>query len=263
MSEYTIEGVVAYSFPFGESDIVLTVFTPDRGKVKVLVRGGRKGKFAQAQLFTKADFLLFEGKTFAILKEIKIKENFPLIKEKLKLMVYASFLAELLLNLLQPEEKDRESYNVFVYALETFNKGGDPELTLLFTELKLISLAGLSPQLNYCVICDKKIKSPVYFSALKGGVLCSNCREESKDVINIQREVISSLIYLNSLPKLELNWKFSLPLNLKQQLRNVLNRFEEVFLGKRLQSLPLMEKYFLSKERRDKNETNKAFHCPS
>lgn len=79
MNFTSTQAIVLRSVDWRENDRILTLLTPDRGRVDVLARGCRKAKsplMSASQLFTLGEYALFKGKGNELLVGCEIKDSF-------------------------------------------------------------------------------------------------------------------------------------------------------------------------------------------
>ena len=175
---YRTEAIVLKRRDYGEADRILTVFTPEYGKLTLLAKGVRKTKSRKAghvELFTDSTMLIAKGRTWDLVSQVEMLEPFRGLHEDLLRTGYAYTVAELLDGFTQ----ERDSHPpMFVLLKETLgrlaaSKAEALHLVARFFDLHLLGLAGYQPQLFRCVECQELLE-PVtnYFSVAEGGVLC-------------------------------------------------------------------------------------------
>lgn len=175
---YRTEAIVLKRRDYGEADRLLTVFTPERGKLVLLAKGVRKTlsrKAGHIELFTHSTFLVAKGRTWDQVTQAEMIEPFVALREDLLRTSYAYYAAELLDSFTQEHDAQPP---LFRLLLETLGRLGRVDLALApllarFYELRLLALAGYQPQLFHCVECQERLE-PVtnYISFSDGGVFC-------------------------------------------------------------------------------------------
>jgi len=98
MAVFKGRGVILRERDMGESDKLLTLLLKDKGRLTISARGARKPKskfMAAAQLFTYADFVIYQGSGFYALAQIDIIESFYPLRTSLETLCYAQLFAEL------------------------------------------------------------------------------------------------------------------------------------------------------------------------
>ena len=173
------EGVILRHSDFGEADRLLTVFTRNLGKVRVIAKGVRKAKSRKAghvQPFSRVQMQLARGRDLWILTQAEASEIFSNLREDLALLGYASYLTELLDRFTYEEGEHRALYALLTRSLTRLNRGDLPDLAARYYEIRLLDLVGFRPQLFACARCSTEIQPQAqFFSAALGGALCPQC----------------------------------------------------------------------------------------
>ncbi len=161
---------------FGESDRLLTLFTPARGKLRVIAKGARKptAKLSgHVELFARSDCLIHRGRSLDILTQAELIEPYLGLREDLGRGAYANYVAELLDRLTADEEEaGGDIFSLLHDTLARIADSADPRLAARFFELRLLELAGFKPELGECVVSRAALKPErQYFSFEEGGVV--------------------------------------------------------------------------------------------
>lgn len=120
MRSYKTEGIILKRSNYGEADRILTVFTRNHGKIKVLAKGVRRIKSRRGpnvELFNWAILFLTKGKNFDLLSEAEVKDTFSEVRSDLVKVGSAYYLCELIDNLC-PERQEHK--DVFDLLTESF-----------------------------------------------------------------------------------------------------------------------------------------------
>ncbi len=173
------EGVILRHSNFGEADRLLTVFTRQLGKVRVIAKGVRKAKSRKAghvQPFSRAQMQLARGRDLWILTQAEASEVYPALRGDLVLLGYASYVIELLDRFTYEEGEHRALFDLLTRTLTRLNRGDPPEFAVRYYEMRLLDQVGFRPRLFACAQCGAEIQpEDQYFSASQGGVLCPRC----------------------------------------------------------------------------------------
>jgi len=95
---YQTEAIVLRRSDFGEADRLLTVFTPERGKLRLIAKGARKPssrKSGHVELFSYSRYLVAVGHDLDIVTQAETIEPFLPLHEDLLRATYAYYVAEL------------------------------------------------------------------------------------------------------------------------------------------------------------------------
>ena len=173
---YRTDAIILRRADFGEADRLLTVFTPGKGKVRLLAKGVRKTtsrKAGHIELFMLTDMLVAHGRTWDIISQAEIVEPFRGLREDLDKTSHAYYLAELVDRFIEEHDPNQPLYELLALTLARLSHGDNTILALRYFEMHLLSLTGFQPQLYFCVTGNEAIE-PVenYFHYADGGVLC-------------------------------------------------------------------------------------------
>jgi DNA repair protein RecO (recombination protein O) len=221
---YRVEAIVLKRSDYGEADRLLTLYTPDLGKIRAIAKGARKPssrKSGHVELFTHSALLLAKGRNLDIVTQADTLDAFLPLRENLERLGFAYYLAELVDQF--AEEGDVSSravpgdnsavenqplFDLLLHSLAWLGEGTtEPALLARFFELHLLMYVGYRPQLFKCVNCGKVLE-PVdnYFSADGGGVIDPDCvttqremmYEHARDVQPISLNALKVLRYLQT-----------------------------------------------------------------
>ncbi len=173
------EGVILRHQDYGEADRILTVYTRDQGKLRLLAKGVRRLRSRKAghlEPFTRARLLLARGKEMWLVTQADTVEAFLPLREDLVKTGYAAYALELVDRFTYDEGANREIYTLLVSTLERISTSEDGFLPVRYHEIRLLDLVGFRPELFQCVRCGRQILAEdQYFSAELGGALCPRC----------------------------------------------------------------------------------------
>jgi DNA repair protein RecO (recombination protein O) len=141
---YRTEAIVLRRSDFGEADRLLTLYTPEWGKLLDIV--------------TQAETI----------------HSFRPLRENLLRTGWAYYTAELLDRFVGEGIENRLLFNLFLATLGWLCEDVDLDLTARFYELRLLALVGYRPQLFHCLACQAKVEpgTTIFFSPASGGLLC-------------------------------------------------------------------------------------------
>lgn len=174
--QFRTQAIVLSRRDFGESDRLLTMFTPDYGKISAIAKGARKPQAkvsGHVELFCRTDVMIHKGRSIDILTQAELIDPYLGIREDLTRGAYANYVAELLERFTADE--DINQTDLFVLLHQTFQRiadDDDPRLAARFYELQLLDLVGFRPELQECVV-DRVPLVPIahFFSNEEGGIV--------------------------------------------------------------------------------------------
>ena len=177
---YKTEAVALKHMPLGEADRVVTLFTPDLGKVRASVRGVRRPTSRLAghvEPLVRSRLMLARGRNLDIVTAAETLQGFSAVRQDLEQLGRAMVCAELV-DAFSPEgQGNRPLYDLLVEALELL-ESGEGDWALRYFEFHLLGLTGYMPELHRCVGCGGEVQpGQNAFSPGLGGVVCLSCVE--------------------------------------------------------------------------------------
>ena len=174
-------GLVLRVSNYNEHDALLTLLTPEHGRITAKARGlNRKNSplIVPCQLLALGDFTLFEYKGNYTVNEAVGVEIFRGLRDdivKLSLGTYFAQVAELIS---QSDMPNRELLSLVLNCLYALSGLGlsENQAKAVF-ELRAACLAGYSPDLTGCHNCGGEF--PDRFDVSAGVLECQNCRDFS------------------------------------------------------------------------------------
>ena len=176
---YPTSAIVIGRLNLGEADRILTILTPDYGKLRVSVRGVRKIKSRLAghvELFSQVRLMLNKGKSLDIVTSAELVHSLDGILGQPERLDLAYLMATMFDRLSLEGEAQPELYALGEEFLAALESGGDVPLLELGLKLRLLAVLGYQPELSHCVICKRSDESSVYYlSPEKGGLVDESC----------------------------------------------------------------------------------------
>ena len=241
---YKTEAVVIKRIKLGEADRILTLFTPNYGKMRTVAKGVRKPSSrlsGHVELLTHAAMLLAHGQNLDIVTQSQTIHGFLPIRESLELTTFALYAAELVEQFTPEHMENYPLYTLLLGTLQGLSEGQNPVVLLRYFELELLSHVGYRPQLEHCVRCNIDLEPVVnQFSVSAGGVLCPTCAPT--DPLS-QPVSVNALKVLRLLQRggLERCLRLYLSSGLLEEMELLLRRYLEYLLEHRLKSVRFLD----------------------
>jgi len=238
MAYYHSEGIILRTQDFGENDKLVTLISPLQGKFSCLAKGAKKlnSSFAgKLEPLNQLSLFLARGKNLDILSQLKVIEHNQVLKEHLELLAFSLFYLDLFENFTVPYEKSTAFYKLLLTLLSGLKKGFPRQILTLWGEIILLKLAGFFPAMEQCVNC-KKNRSAYHFSFKNGGALCQDCSRVELESIPLKEATVKLYLFLAKTKPQALKNRLSPPLEITEELEEVLNRYIGSILGKSLKS---------------------------
>lgn len=176
---YRTPAIVLKRYSFEEADRILTLFTPEHGKLRVIAKGVRKitsRKSGHVELFTYANLLIARGRNLDIVTQAETINPYRELREDLSRITYAYYVGELVDRFTQDADENRPLFDLLLSTLEALGTTDDLQRITRYFELRLLDTVGYRPELFRCVQCGRDIEAvDNYFGLDSGGVVCPNC----------------------------------------------------------------------------------------
>ncbi len=185
-------GLVLRSIKLGESDRLITLISPDKGRVSAVAKGARKTKSrisAAVDLFVYGDYVLFKGKNLYTVTQCDSIESYPALKCDFTAYAYATYFSELVQKVIVEEEESYHVFSLISEALALLKEGVDFFILSRAFELKLLSVVGYCPGFEECVNCGGVKRR--FFSSRMGGLICESCRTNEDKVFPFSEGSVS------------------------------------------------------------------------
>lgn len=122
---YTTEALILKRMDYGEADRILTLFTPQQGKMRAIAKGARRTTSRLAgsvELFTRSQLQLAAGRDLEIVTQGESKERFPHLRADLWHATTAYYLAELIDKFTEEEGDHASLYTLLVETLRRLDE---------------------------------------------------------------------------------------------------------------------------------------------
>lgn len=176
---YQTEAIIIKRTKLGEADRILTLYTPDLGKLKAVAKGTRRPKSklgGHVELLTHSLLMLARGRNLDIITQAQTINSFSPLKDDLERISRGLYVSELVDSFTAERIENRRLFNLLLETLHQLSQAKNGELALRYFELHLLDHLGYRPQLQRCASCGSPLQ-PVtnLFSSGQGGVLCHEC----------------------------------------------------------------------------------------
>ncbi len=197
----TTKALVLREVRYKEADKILTVLTPEEGKLTVSARGAlRKScKYSAAsQMLSYSEMTLFGNKGKWSLNEAETLEQFLPLRESIEDFALASYFAEALESVSDEDSPNPEILQLGLNSLYALSKKMySPRHIKAVFEFRLMCLSGFEPDTFGCAVCGNGDNTDALFS-LNGGILhCRGCAPGSAGIsLPVSEETVRAMQYI-------------------------------------------------------------------
>ncbi|MED1602463.1 DNA repair protein RecO [Alkalihalophilus marmarensis] len=232
-----VEAIVIRTNDYGESNKIVTLFTRESGKVGVMARGAKKPKSrlaAISQLFIHGLYLFQKSNGLGTLNQAEMIHSYKEVRNDLFLASYATYVVELIDKLTEEKQPNEPLFHLLQQTLLYLDEGIDPEVLLRIFEMKMMQVAGITPELDQCANCGST-EVPSGFSIKEAGFLCKKCihKDEHAFKITPQTARLLRLFYYIDLSRLG---QISLKDETKKELKLIISAYYDEYSGVTLRS---------------------------
>ncbi|MBF0556715.1 MAG: DNA repair protein RecO [Nitrospirae bacterium] len=174
---FRAEGIVFKGFPLGEADMIMTIFTRERGFVRAFAKSPRKTKSRFGSALEPFSYIRISlwGKENAELPRLiqaDIVHPFQKLREELNCFLRVSEIFEMTFMLIPEHVRQERLFDILLDTLRMQEADcGNPKAILCY-KIKMLAAAGFMPRLSGCARCAGAGRR-FYFR--EGSILCDNC----------------------------------------------------------------------------------------
>ena len=181
----TSAAVVIGSFPLGESDRVVTLYSREWGKVRGVAKSARRmrSRFVGAlELFTLGQAVVFDnGRSELVqLDHFDVTRPFSRLHEDLERLGQASWMVECLARLTADRDRQVGLYALLVRSLHAMETTERPARVAVCFAVRCLDALGHRPRLDRCTVCGRRYPFAHPHLGL-GGVECEACARTTRD----------------------------------------------------------------------------------
>lgn len=232
---------------FGETDLLVTYFTLDKGRLKGVAKGARKSRkrFANClDLFCLVDLeysLKREGGLY-FLNSGKLINAYPGLRSDFAILSKASYMVELTEILFPLGVADRNMFELLRASLASLSKGERTDIISILFEVRAMALGGYAINFDRCSICGRPYKGEgrAVFRREKGGIACIKCQQESAVSPGIDPQTVKMIKLMQTKPLTSVA-KLKDTDEIVREIKPVLKLHREYHLGQRPKTASYLE----------------------
>ena len=197
MAGLITDALVLRHSDYGDYDRMVTLFSPEYGRIDAIARGCRRPKSPlvnAVEPFTSGEFQLYYRRDRYSIDQCQIKESFYELRTDYDRLVHGMYWLKLLDAAIMAEAPAPDLFLITLRALAHLNYSELPPalLTMAF-EMHFMAQLGFAPQMNQCVQCGRPIDGNARFDVRLGGAICLNCCSNAPFISNGARRIMMKL----------------------------------------------------------------------
>lgn len=194
------DAIILDCIDHGESDLIVTLFCRNQGRVTAIAKGAKKSKkrfVNKLELFTflRISYQQKNTQSLAFLAEADIHTSFLNLRKNLILYTTASVVREFLLIAMREGEADIKAFQLSLWALHHLNLAAQPQAVLAFFLVRFFDCVGYRPALENCHICNSPVSIDISYSfdTIGGGLICPSCSNRGQRAIPVSSGTVKLL----------------------------------------------------------------------
>ncbi len=242
MKQIKVNGVILVENNMGDFDKMLTMLTPNLGKIGCSARGARRPKsllLAGTQLLCFGEYMLFKSGDNYSINSCETIEMFYNIRTDLDKLTYATYLTKIIHDVTTENQNSYNTLKLFLntlYAISETDKNLD-FITTVF-KLRLLKIIGFAPNIRECTACKKK-EDITHFSFKDNGFKCRACSKQDMGAVEISEATQNAIKYIMMADPKKI-FSFELSEKCRKELELVAN----IYLNEKLEKEYKLEKLF-------------------
>ena len=181
MSAYLTRAISLHRRPTGEREVMLTLFTYERGRIPVIVRGTHKTAStlrAATEPLSEGLYYIVRRRGFDLLSEWEPRNDFLPMRFTPESLAHALYFVQFPLRFLPPAQPEHAAYYLLRNTLLTLCVCKDYHIVRIIYEIGFLDIAGQAVDYLSCAGCGKPADEGRWsFNVEAGGPHCGACAE--------------------------------------------------------------------------------------
>ena len=198
----TVNALVLREVRYKEADRILTLLTDTDGKITVKARGAlrKSSKTAAAtQQLTYSEMTLFGNLGRWTVNEAAVKEGFDGLRTDIGNFALGCYFAECVDALSVEDQPDAPLMQLALNCLYALSRGMyTPEHIKAAFELRLMCLAGYTPELSHCAVCGEEEPGDPVLMLERGCVCCRRCAAGAGQTVKLDTASLNAMRHICS-----------------------------------------------------------------
>ena len=242
MKQIKVNGIIIAENNMGDFDKMLTILTPNLGKIGCSAKGSRRPKsllLSGTQFLCFGEYMLFKSSDVYTMNSCETIEMFYNIRTDLDKLTYASYITKIINDV---TTENQNSFNTLKLYLNTLYMISETDKDLEFItsifKIRILKILGFTPNVRECVCC-KSQENLNYFSIKDNGFKCRECAKQDTSSIEMSDATRNAIIYI-----IKADSKKIFSFELSESCRKELELISNIYLNEKLEKEYTLEKLF-------------------
>ncbi len=240
MKQIKVNGIIIAENNMGDFDKMLTILTPNLGKIGCSAKGSRRPKsllLSGTQFLCFGEYMLFKGSDTYTMNSCETIEMFYNIRTDLDKLTYASYITKIINDVTTENQNSFNTLKLFLNTLYMISET-DKDLDFITSvfKMRILKILGFAPNLTECTNCKSK-ENLNFFSIKDNGVKCVNCAKSDTGALKLSDPTRNALLYIMKADPKKI-FSFELSENCKKELELI----SSIYLNEKLEKEYKLEK---------------------
>jgi len=169
---------------YSDTSLIVVFFTSDFGKIQFIIKGAKskKGSFFGSFEHCSCYEISFQRRPghhgLILLREARLVEGFPEIRQDLDRFYYASYCIELLDAFTELEDSDPVLFKLVFEFFSRMRHETDLELLTRTFEIAVLDHLGFLGDFTFCASCRHPFQEKVFLDSRSTRLFCLNCSKK-------------------------------------------------------------------------------------
>lgn len=242
MKQIKVNGIVIAENNMGDFDKMLTILTPNLGKIGCSAKGSRRPKsllLSGTQFLCFGEYMLFKSADTYRINSCETIEMFYNIRTDLDKLTYASYITKIINDVTTENQNSFNTLKLFLNTLYMISET-DKDLDFITSvfKMRILKILGFAPNITECVECKCK-ENLNYFSIRDNGTKCVACSRQDTSCIEMKEATKNAIYYIMKADSKKI-FSFELAENCRKELELISN----IYLNEKLEKEYKLEKLF-------------------
>ena len=241
MKQVKVNGIIIAESNMGDFDKMVTILTPNLGKIGCSAKGSRRPKsllLSGSQFLCFGEYMLFKGSETYTMNSCETIEMFYNIRTDLDKLTYASYITKIINDVTTENQNSFNTLKLFLNTLYMISET-DKDLDFITSvfKIRMLKILGFTPNVLECTGCHTR-ENLKYFSIKDNGCKCSSCARQDTSSLELSDATRNALIYI-----LKANPKKIFSFELSENCRKELELISNIYLNEKLEKEYKFEKF--------------------
>ena len=241
MKQIKVNGIVIAENNMGDYDKMVTLLTPNLGKIGCSAKGSRRSKsllLSGSQFLCFGEYMLFKVSEVYTMNSCETIEMFYNIRTDLDKLTYASYITKIINDVTTENQNSFNTLKLFLNTLYMISETDkDLDFITAVFKIRILKILGFTPNVLSCTSCGLK-ENLKYFSIKDNGCKCSICGTQDTSCLELSDATRNSIIYI-----LKADPKKIFSFELSENCRKELELISNIYLNEKLEKEYKLEKF--------------------